>query len=126
MKRGIVLFAHGSRDAAWSRPFERIASSLSKKLPDAVVKLAYLELMEPSLDEVFADLSSRKIKTIRVVPIFLGQGSHLRQDLPKIVDAARLAHPQLEISLDKPIGEQSAVIEAIAAAIARPVGRSSP
>ncbi len=125
MKEAIVLFAHGSRDAAWSRPFERIASSLSKKLPDAVVKLAYLEFMRPSLDEVFMELS-QKVRAIRVVPVFLGQGSHLRKDLPKIVDAVRLAHPRLEISLEKPIGEQSAVIEAIAAAIAKPIDRSSP
>ena len=89
------------------------------------MRLAYLELMRPSLDEVFNELS-HKVKAIRVVPVFLGQGSHLREDLPKIVDAARLAHPQLEISLEKPIGEQPAVIEAIAAAIAKPIDRSSP
>lgn len=121
-----MLFAHGSRDAAWSRPFERIASSLSRKLPHAVVKLAYLELMAPSLEQVFAQFSAGKIRTIRVVPVFLGQGSHLRTDLPKIVAAARAAHPQLEISLDKAIGEQPALIEAIAAAIAKPIDRSSP
>ena len=117
MKQGIVLFAHGSRDAAWSRPFEKIAASLAKRLPGTVVELAYLELMRPSLDEVFKKLA-RKVKAVRVVPVFLGQGGHLREDLPKIVAAARAAHPQLEISLEKPIGEQPAVIEAVAQAIA--------
>ena len=125
MRQAIVLFAHGSRDAAWSRPFEQIAASLSKKLPGTVVELAYLELMRPTLDEVFRKLS-HKVGAIRVVPVFLGHGGHLREDLPKIVAAARAAHPRLDISLDKPIGEQPAVIEAIAEAIAAPPRAAPP
>ena len=50
MKAGIVLFAHGSRDPEWARPFEALAATLSGKV-DASVKLAYLELMQPSLEQ---------------------------------------------------------------------------
>jgi sirohydrochlorin cobaltochelatase len=115
---GIVLFAHGSRDREWARPFEQLAATLSRQT-DARVRLAYLELMQPSLGEAIAALVAEGAKSIRVVPIFLAQGGHIKQDLPKLAAAARGRHPGVEIAVDAPIGEQTPVIEAIAAAIAK-------
>ena len=117
MKAGIVLFAHGSRDSEWARPFEQLAAMLSRKT-NAQVKLAYLELMQPSLDQAIGALVGEGAKTIRVVPVFLGQGGHVKEDLPKLLAAVRKRHAGIEFSLDAPIGEQTAVIEAIATAIA--------
>ena len=116
--KGLVLFAHGSRDREWARPFEQLAATLSRRT-DARVRLAYLELMSPSLGEAITGLAAEGAKSIRVVPVFLGQGGHTKQDLPKLVAKAREHHPAVEISLDAPIGEQASVIEAIAAAIAK-------
>ena len=110
-----MLFAHGSRDPDWAPPFEAIAARLSKKF---LVRVAYLELMRPSLAEAVAALAAAGASSIRVVPLFLGPGGHVKEDLPRLVADARRAHPQLEVELEKPIGEQPAVIEAIAAAIA--------
>ena len=118
MRAGIVLFAHGSRDAQWARPFEQLAAAVSAKV-EASVKLAYLELMQPSLDEAITALAREGAMAIRVVPVFLGPGGHVSQDLPKLIASIRRQHPALDISLDPPIGEQPAVIDAIAAAIIR-------
>ena len=115
MKEGIVLVAHGSRDPEWSRPFERIAASLAQKLPAASVGLAYLE-HGPSLEEIVTALVAKGAASIRVVPVFLGQGGHVKDDLPRLMNQSR--RPGLVLSLDKSIGEQPAVIEAIASAIA--------
>jgi sirohydrochlorin cobaltochelatase len=115
LKQGIVLIAHGSRDPEWSRPFERIALSLAEKLPAVAVGLAFLE-NGPSLDEAVGALVAKGVGSIRVVPVFLGQGGHVRDDLPKLV--SETSRPGLNIVLEKPIGEQSGVIEAIASAIA--------
>jgi sirohydrochlorin cobaltochelatase len=115
---GIVLFAHGSRDPQWAGPFRRIAESLARQRPDAAITVAYLELMSPTLHEAVAALAATNVKTIRIVPLFLGQGGHVKEDLPKLVDAARVAYPGIGIQLDRAIGEQDRVIEAIAAVIA--------
>jgi sirohydrochlorin cobaltochelatase len=115
LKEGIVLVAHGSRDPEWSRPFERIAASLAQRLPAVSVGLAYLE-HGPSLDETVTALVAKGVGSIRVIPLFLGQGGHVKQDLPRLVSES--ARPGLTMALDKPIGEQSLVIEAIASAIA--------
>ena len=117
MKAGIVLFAHGSRDPQWAQPFEALAASLTRKF-DGPVKLAYLELMQPSLGDAIAQLASGGVGAVRIVPIFLGQGGHVKEDLPKLVARARERHPKITLHLDAPIGEQHTIIEAIATAIA--------
>jgi sirohydrochlorin cobaltochelatase len=114
LKEGIVLFAHGSRDQEWSRPFERLAAGLAQKLPAVSIGLAYLE-HGPSLDETVTALVAKGVGSIRVVPVFLGQGGHVKEDLPRLV--AQSARAGLKLSLDQPIGEQAEVIEAIACAI---------
>lgn len=111
LREGIVLFAHGSRDPGWARPFEKIAAELSRRLPEAEIRLAYLEIMRPSLDEALADLVAKKVQAVRVVPLFLGFGGHVKEDLPRLIAAANLP---VKITIDPPVGEQAAVIEAIA------------
>jgi sirohydrochlorin cobaltochelatase len=115
LKEGIALVAHGSRDAQWARPFERIAARLGEKLPAVSVGLAFLE-HGPSLAEVVAALAAKGCGTIRVVPVFLGEGGHVKEDLPRLVSAA--ATSGVKLYLDKSIGEQPEVVEAIASAIA--------
>src|SRR5689334_22122104 len=124
LSTGIVLFAHGSRDPDWARPFEQLAATLAHTTQQPVV-LAYLELMRPPLNEAVASLIAKGATSIRIVPVFFGQGAHVKQDLPRLVERERKQHPKVTISLEAPIGEQPAVIDAIAAAITRPADRSS-
>jgi len=116
LKQGIVLVAHGSRDAEWSRPFERLAAALQKKLPAVAVALSYLE-HGPSLEEALAALTAKGVGAIRVVPVFLGAGGHVKEDIPRLVAAA---NPTVPVTVDSPIGEQAQVIDAIAEGIASP------
>jgi sirohydrochlorin cobaltochelatase len=118
LKEGIVLFAHGSKDPQWSRPFEQIALSVQKQLPAVPVVIGYLEHSGASLLEAVAALIAKGATSIRVVPVFLGHGGHVKEDLPQLVAEARAAYPAANLVLEKPIGEQSAVIAAISKAIA--------
>jgi sirohydrochlorin cobaltochelatase len=87
-------------------------------LPGERIVLAFLDLMQPSLPACAASLHGEGVRSLRVVPVFLGAGGHLKEDLPKIVATIRATHPDLEINVEPPIGEQAAVISAIARAIA--------
>ena len=116
MKEGLVLLGHGSRDPEWSQPFEKIAVSVGKRLPAVAVALAYLE-HGPSLEEAVTVLAAKGALSIRVVPLFLGTGGHVKEDLPKLVAQAK--RPEISLVLEKPIGEQPEVVEAIAGAISQ-------
>jgi sirohydrochlorin cobaltochelatase len=116
MTRALVLFAHGARDPRWAEPFEAVAARIRAAAPQLPVALAFLELMTPNLDAAVARLVSEGATGVDVVPLFLGTGGHLRQDLPPLVDALRSAHPGVAIRLHPAIGEHAAVTEAMARA----------
>ena len=122
MRDGILLFAHGSREAGWARPFESIARHLSG---ECLVELAYLEIMKPTLEEAVASLAARGAQRVRISPLFLGAGGHVREDLPKLVQAARERHAGVEIVLERTIGERAEVTDAIAAVISKGISHQS-
>ncbi|HEV3105283.1 MAG TPA: CbiX/SirB N-terminal domain-containing protein [Trinickia sp.] len=114
-RHGIVLFAHGARDARWAEPFERLAEKLSALAPAGTdVALAFLELMTPDLPTAVARQVASGCTAVTVVPVFFGQGGHVRRDLPKVLDECRAAHPDVEIRGAQPVGEDDAVLDALA------------
>ena len=113
--RGIVLFAHGARDPDWARPFEAIRDRVRTSRPEYPIALAYLELMSPTLEEAIAALVTDGALAITVFPLFMAQGGHLKQDIPRILDAIRATHPRIPIALESAIGEVPEVLDAIAA-----------
>jgi sirohydrochlorin cobaltochelatase len=112
---GLILFAHGSRDGRWAEPFERLRERVAGSVPGAQVVLAYLELMPPDLSTAAGGLSAAGCKVIVVVPVFLGQGGHVRHDLPLLVQSAAARHPECEFRLAGAAGEDDAVLDAVAA-----------
>lgn len=113
---GLLLFAHGARDPAWARPFEAIAASLRQQRPGLPIALAYLELMTPDIAQAARELIGRGVTRLQIVPMFLGASGHVRRDVPPLVQALEREHPQVRFELHDAIGEQPAVIAAMAAA----------
>jgi len=113
MNTALVLFAHGARAASWAAPFERLRDLSAARLPDCVVRLAFLELMEPRLPETVAQLVLEGVDEVTIVPVFLGQGGHLLRDLPLLADGLRAAHPGLKLTVAGAVGEDPGVLAAM-------------
>ena len=113
-KKALILFAHGARAASWKQPFERLQMLSQEKLSDTTVKLAFLELMEPSLPDVVAALVQSGCEQIHVVPVFLGQGAHVLRDLPLLIEELTVKYPQVSLEVSQAVGENSVVLDAIA------------
>jgi sirohydrochlorin cobaltochelatase len=114
MPPGLILFAHGARDPGWAEPFEALASRVRTLAPGIPVQLAFLELMPPDLETATVELVARGVETIAIVPIFLGQGGHLRRDLPAQLRVLQAKHRGVEFVCASPAGEDEAVLDAIA------------
>jgi len=112
--QGIVLFGHGARDPEWAGPMRRMAASIEAQAPGIPVRLAFMEFMHPGLDEAVDQLVAVGAGRIRVVPVFLAQGGHLKRDVPLAVAQAATRHPAVEIRLVTAAGEADSVVEAIA------------
>ena len=106
MKRGLLLFAHGARDSRWALPFEDIAERvhiLAAELP-------------PGLVEAGHRLVAAGCERVDVVPLFLGAGGHVRQDIPSLLAELEHDHPAVHWELRPAIGEVDSVVQAMASA----------
>lgn len=103
--RGIVLFAHGSRDPLWRVPIEAVALQIRVRQPDTPVLCAYLEMCPPTLSQAASTLIASGARQIRVFPLFLGVGKHAREDLPLLMAQLRAEHPDVIIELLPAAGE---------------------
>jgi sirohydrochlorin cobaltochelatase len=119
MTSALILFAHGARDPAWSSPLERVRDTVRRLRPDVTVKLAFLEFMAPTLGDCVAALAASGVRKIVVVPMFIAQGGHLKKELPAMVEILRSTCPGTEISIEPAIGENAAVVQAMAEAVVR-------
>jgi sirohydrochlorin cobaltochelatase len=93
-----------------------VAQRIRDQVPHAWVSCAYLELTEPSLPQAVAQAVEAGHVHIRVVPMFLGVGKHVREDLPLLMAQLQAQHPQVLFDLQAAVGEQSAVLDALAQA----------
>ncbi|WP_062307707.1 sirohydrochlorin chelatase [Polynucleobacter sinensis] len=111
--KSLILFGHGARDSRWREPFDRLASLWKAQHPNVLVELAFLELMQPSLEDAIASQVAAGSTEVLVVPVFFGQGGHLRNDFPVLLKACQEKFPEITLSATPAVGEDEAVLQAI-------------
>ena len=113
-KKGLVLLGHGARDERWKQPMVRVQALIGQSQADLPVELAFLEWMEPPLEGAIERLLAQGVQEVCVVPLFLGQGGHVREDLPRLLDQAGQRFKGLKLSAKPAIGEDLGVLLAVA------------
>jgi len=111
---GLILFAHGARDPEWAAPFRAISERIATDRKDLAVKLAFLELQPPSLPDAISAMVADGHSVIHIAPLFMAQGGHLKQDVPKLLAEIRSTHPALTLELLPVIGDVADLRDAIA------------
>lgn len=124
-RSALVLFAHGARDPEWAEPFRAIAVRVAASRKDLAVKLAFLELQPPSLADAVTELAGSGHTAIYIAPLFMAQGGHLKQDVPKLLAEIRTRQPALTIELLPALGDVPGLREAIAGWLADTVPETS-
>ena len=103
--KGVILFAHGSRDPEWAAPFNQLLASAQITYTDTPIVLAYLEKMQPDFFEAAEYLLQEGCTTISVIPLFLARGGHLKADLSSLLREAEARWPSLQWAITPCIGE---------------------
>ena len=111
MKRGIVVFGHGSRIESANEAVRRVAAELAASGGFEHVEAAFLELGEPGLETAVERLIGKGLRHILVVPYFLTLGIHLERDLPEIAERISQAHPGVEIRVTPPLDGHPALAQ---------------
>ena len=112
--KAIVLFAHGSRDPLWHRPMQAVAERVAAQQAGVAVACAYLELSTPSLFDAVQTLVEQGCQHIRIVPMFLGVGKHVREDLPQMLATLVEQHPSVVFEPLPAVGEHPDLLDLMA------------
>jgi sirohydrochlorin ferrochelatase len=103
MKTGVAVFAHGSSVESANEAVRIVARSISEDGGFPFATTCFLEGGKPDLATAVEELLSQGADRILVVPYFLTVGLHLKRDLPALIEAVRVTHPQLDIRVTPPL-----------------------
>lgn len=95
-RRGLVLFAHGARDPAWAAPVHALAQAVARQAPAWAVRVAFLELLPPTLPAVLTELAPH-CDQIAVLPVFWAAAGHVRNELPALIASADTQAAQVRV-----------------------------
>lgn len=101
---------HGSRSKDARDAFYKIVEQLKESM-DTEVEGCFMEISEPFIPETILKMYSKGIKEIKVLPYFLFNGIHIKEDIPEILRSEKNKHIDLKISMAQPIGYHEALVE---------------
>ena len=113
MTEAWILIAHGSRRTEAATEHGALCEAVSAAA-GTEVRPAYLELAEPLIPEAIDAAVANGATAVRLLPYFLHPGNHVREDLPRIVESARLAHPGVTVELRPHVGGDPRLVELLA------------
>ncbi|KOC30541.1 cobalamin biosynthesis protein CbiX [Comamonas testosteroni] len=113
-RAGLILLAHGSRDALWRQPIEAVHQLVQAMRPDLHCICAYLDACAPDLPAAAQSLIAQGVEHLIVLPLFLGTGKHAREDIPRLLDELRRQHPGCRFDLQTAAGENPRVTSLLA------------
>jgi len=108
--QGYILLSHGSKvkesNDASAKVLEELRKSLNK------VELAFLELSEPDFQSAVKKLKESGVSHIKVLPLFLAPGKHVREDVPYLCETFGKKY-EIEITVLEHIGANSGYVKLI-------------
>ncbi|KZZ76540.1 hypothetical protein A3765_24035, partial [Oleiphilus sp. HI0130] len=110
MKTKLILLAHGSSSKEWSDAFYQMTKRVRESFKEA--DLAFMELSSPSLEEVCIEAKQDGFQNVRVLPLFLAIGRHLKTDVPRMISEYENTLG-LKIDLLPPVGQHPAIENAM-------------
>ena len=106
----ILLIGHGSRSAAAREEFLSTAEKL-EQTTGLVVKPAFMELAQPSIQASVEELYRSGSRTIRVVPLFLYNGIHIQEDIPEILNGLKDKYAGISFEMGGHIGSHPLLVQ---------------
>ena len=101
---GVLIVAHGSRAGETEQTMRAVREMVQRELEmDAIVE-AYMEFRPVNIEAGLLQLMEQGATDIKVIPYFLFDGIHIKQDIPQEIAAFCEKHPQIQVTMGKTLG----------------------
>ncbi|MEP6733490.1 MAG: CbiX/SirB N-terminal domain-containing protein [bacterium] len=103
--KAILLIDHGSRRDEANEMMDCMANLLQALAgPEVVARYAHMELAEPSIETGLRHCVEAGATEIIVFPYMLSPGKHSTGDIPRMIAAAAVQYPNLQIRVTNAFG----------------------
>ncbi len=107
---GILVIGHGSRSKDAYDTFYKIVDSLKVKTGEEV-EGCFMEISPPYIPEIIDKMYEKGVSSITILPYFLYEGIHIKEDIPEILERVRSKYPEIEFKIAKPLGYHDLLID---------------
>lgn len=98
---GILLIGHGSSLPYGKEVLDEIANKTKRQLEGYDVELGFMRIEKPSIPESFDKLQQKGYENMIVIPVFLADGLHTKNDIPNL-----LGLEAMELDFEYPVKEK--------------------
>ncbi|MCL2409842.1 MAG: CbiX/SirB N-terminal domain-containing protein [Oscillospiraceae bacterium] len=111
---GVLLLAHGSRAPESVQTMESIAEQTRRLLPEQLIQVAFMQFNDVNIEKGLLLLMTQGVTRVKIVPYFLFDGVHIKEDIPQEVAEFKAIHPQIEIVLGQTLGTDARLAQIVA------------
>lgn len=108
----LIIVAHGSRKESSNAEVMALGAKVQPLVGTQydVVKTAFLEFAEPSLEESITASVKEGVRHIVILPYFLASGNHVTRDIPAVVEQMQVTYPEVKIELKEHLGSAEGMV----------------
>ncbi len=110
MKSAYLLIAHGSREAEAGRSFKALVKKFSELRPKCLVEGAFLQISKPTVPQAIKKCAAAGAGRIFVIPLFLFPGRHVKEDIPRYIEEAKIRNPAVDFHYARPLAEMPGLV----------------
>ncbi|NTW04766.1 MAG: cobalamin biosynthesis protein CbiX [Peptococcaceae bacterium] len=111
MKTGVIILGHGSRSEDAQVILDNLVNQIKDRGIYYYVEGAMLQFNQPDLALAISEAIGKNVEKVIVVPLFIFNGIHMKEDIPEILEQERVKYPDIEIELAGNIGADSRIAE---------------
>lgn len=109
--KSVLLISHGSRFSETEQEVQGFVGRLKEQSDITIIEYAFLEIAHPNIPEGI-DVCVKKGATEVVILLnFLNAGKHVDEDIPRIVDDARVKYPDVTFTITQPLGRHDQIVK---------------
>lgn len=82
-----------------------MSDAVAARLPDEAVRVAFMQFDGPTLPEVVEEGIRGGTVAFRLLPLFMASAGHVDKDIKPLVAELGRKHPEAELTLMTPVGE---------------------
>jgi sirohydrochlorin ferrochelatase len=109
----LLLIAHGSREENANADLYYLVEELRKLTAYAIVEAAFLELVQPDIDQGAEQCVARGAERVVLIPYFLSAGIHVTRDLTQACRRLSAQYPQVAFRLAEPLGRHPLLLQVV-------------